>query len=86
MTEFCSLCLEILLVVRICLNPNRHRAPLSPARILQDQPLFSDCWLGNLKLPHAEVEQNLRAQSVIAEIRWQSQLGIRFNSIQTVFL
>src|SRR5439155_3417200 len=80
-----SLCLEIFGIMRIGLSPDRYLLDHFEAVSLEaDNFLWVICQKS--ELPHAEVEKNLRAESVIAKIARISQLGVGLHGIETFFL
>src|ERR1051326_5611121 len=82
MPKLRSLGLEVLRIVRIRLGADRHlldhfqTVSLEPDNFL---PVISQ----EPKLPHAEVEKNLRSESVVAEIGGIAKLRVCLHGVET---
>src|SRR6266550_2978900 len=76
---------EIFCVMRIGLGTNGHLLNHFEAIALKaDNFLWIIC--EKPKLPHAEIEKNLRPKSVIAEVARVTKLGVGFHGIETFLL
>src|SRR5215472_5353921 len=80
-----SFCLEIFGIMRIGLGPDRYLLDHFEAVSLEpDNFLRVICQ--ESELSHAEVEKNLRAQAVVAQVAGISQLRVGLHSIETFLL
>src|SRR6266550_959431 len=76
---------EVFNVMRIGLGANGHLLNHFEAIALKaDNFLWIIC--EKPKLPHAEIEKNLRPKSVIAEVARVTKLGVGFHGIETFLL
>src|SRR5712664_2005614 len=71
---------EIFLVVRVRLGPNRDLLDHFQTVTFQADHFFRI--IGQEpELSHAEIEKNLRAQSIIAQVRWQTEFRVRLDRV-----
>src|SRR5947207_12797366 len=85
MAQLRSLCLEIFGIMRICLGADGYLLDhFETVSLEADNFLRVVCQ--KPELPHAEVEKNLRAQSVIAQVAGIPEFRVGLNSIKTFLL
>src|SRR4051812_44589387 len=78
-------CFEIFLVVRIGFGPDRHLLDHFQTVTLQaDDFLRIIC--EESELPHAQIEKNLCAESVIAQVSSVAEFRVRFDGIESLLL
>ena len=85
MAELGLLGFEIFLVVRVRFRSNRHLLNhFEPVTFQPDH--FFGIVRQESELAHAEIEQDLRTESVIAQIRRQAEFHIRFDRVESFLL
>ena len=85
MPHFDPLGFEILGVVRICFTPDRHLLDHLDAVAFQADH-FLRIVREETKLAHAEIEQDLRADAVIAQVAGETEFGVCFHGIEAFLL
>src|SRR6266404_5808931 len=85
MTELGLLRLEIFLVMRVRFATNRNLLDHLQAVAFETDDFFRIVG-EEAKLPHTKIEQNLRAESIITQIGRQTELRVRFDGIESLFL
>src|SRR5256885_9846109 len=85
MTQLGLLRLEVFLVVWVRFAANRHLLDHFQTVAFQADHFL---WIvrQETELPHAEIEKYLRAESVIAQVRGQTEFGIGFYRIESFLL
>src|SRR5437016_13807916 len=84
-SQFRLFCFEIFFVMRVGLGSDRNLLDH-----FETVPLQADNFLRIIcqeaKLPHAEIEKDLRAQAVIAQVARISKFGVRLHGVEAFLL